>query len=45
MIGLGLALPLTQPPPDATPGGATNVWEWEDGRGMQWEPEIFIQLN
>jgi hypothetical protein len=45
MIGLGLALPLAQPPRDSTPGGATDVWEWEDGLGMQWETGSFIQLN
>ncbi|MFZ2278221.1 MAG: hypothetical protein WAW39_10495 [Prosthecobacter sp.] len=40
MIGLGLALPLFQPPRDITPGGATDVWEWEAGLGMQWETNM-----
>lgn len=35
-LGLGLF------PSDSTPDGATNVWEWEDGIGMQWETGIFI---
>ncbi len=45
MIALGLALPLMQPPRDNTPGGATNVWEWEDGIGMQWEAGLCVQLD
>ncbi len=45
MIGLGLALPLCLPPRDSTPGGATDVWEWEGGLGMQWEATFYIQLD
>ena len=45
MIGLGLALPLAQSPRDTTPDGATNVWEWEDGIGMQWETGIYIPIE
>lgn len=45
MIGLGLSLPLAQSTRDSTPGGAADVWEWEDGLGMQWEPTFFIQLD
>lgn len=45
MLGLGHALPLVRTPRDATPGGVTDVWEWEHGLGMQWETGIFVQLN
>ncbi|WP_395746613.1 hypothetical protein [Prosthecobacter sp.] len=45
MIALGLALPLAQTPRDGTPGGAADVWEWEEGRGMQWETALFIKLD
>jgi hypothetical protein len=30
---------------DSTPGGATNVWMWEAGIGIQWETGYFIQTN
>lgn len=44
---LGLALSLAIPllpggPGDSTPGGATDVWLWETGIGMQYETGIFI---
>jgi hypothetical protein len=45
MLGLGHALPHFRIPGDTTPGGVTDVWEWEDGLGMQWETGTFIQLN
>lgn len=45
MIGLNLSLVQMQPPRDSTPGGATDVWEWEDGEGMLWETALFISLN
>lgn len=27
---------------DTTPGGASDVWLWEDGIGLQWETGIFM---
>ena len=42
MIGLVISLVQPQIPRDSTPGGAVDVWEWEDGIGMQWEPGIHI---
>ena len=42
MAALGLALGLPFGSPDSSPGGASNVWLWEDGIGMQWEAGIFI---
>ena len=44
---LALALSLQQPLVigDSTPGGATDVWMWEDGSGMLWETGYFIQTN
>ena len=42
MLGLTLSLRLfTGLPSDRTPDGASDVWEWEDGIGMQFEPGIF----
>jgi len=30
---------------DSTPGGASDVWMWEDGIGMQWETGIFMSIE
>ena len=30
---------------DSTPGGASDVWMWEDGIGMQWEAGIFMTIE
>lgn len=46
MLGLHLGLNRIAPVGgDSTPGGATDVWLWEDGIGMQWEAGYFIQTN
>lgn len=44
MFGLHLGL-QTIPNLDTTPGGATDVWLWEPGIGLQWESGSFIQLD
>lgn len=46
MAALGLMLGLHRlPTGDSTPGGASDVWMWEDGIGMQWEAGIFMTIE
>jgi hypothetical protein len=45
-IGIGIAIPAAAPlGGDSTPGGASNVWLWEDGIGLLWEPGIFMLVE
>ena len=30
---------------DTTPGGSSNVWMWEDGIGLLWEPGYFMTIE
>lgn len=30
---------------DATPGGASDVWMWEDGIGFLWELGVFMSIE
>lgn len=45
MFGLHLGLQSLKLSGDSTPGGATDIWLWEDGIGMQWETGINIKLD
>ena len=41
-LALSLTLPVSVFPGDPTPGGASDVWLWEDGIGLLWESGIFM---
>jgi len=42
LAGPALSIMFPRPAGDSTPGGASDVWLWEAGIGLQWETGIFM---